>query len=501
MPFEIIDNPVIQFCVVILVGVVVSRVLLRRHRVYRLVAQIAFFLILTGVLLYHDIVPYAPAPAESSVALRIFIGFAKVVWWINGAWMLVGFVRVFLIFERKPREGRLLQDLIVGVIYLGAGLSIVSYVFGVPIGTLIATSGVFAIILGLALQSTLNDVFSGIALNLGRPYSVGDWVVLDDDIQGRVVETNWRATHLLNGTNDLVVIPNSALAKSRLTNLSSPDESHGVSITVRFEPTAVPRVIADLMRNVLLSANSILKVPEPSVTIDSLDGQSLQVTLGCRVKDISMTATAKNEIFDLVYRHSKSSGFKLAAPVGAINVGASESAGEATGQHTGTPWRLLNNIPLFAPLTEDEKEVLANHMSRRTYHKDSVIAEQDSRLASLMIMRTGVVSVSRKEAGRSMELARLAPGDYFGEGGVLMGAGEVGTTRALTYVVIYEIGQDCLAPLLRDRPSIAEELGLIMSKRIEAERHLFGADHLLENGAPAGSLASRIRHLFQLQHD
>jgi CRP-like cAMP-binding protein len=145
--------------------------------------------------------------------------------------------------------------------------------------------------------------------------------------------------------------------------------------------------------------------------------------------------------------------------------------------------------------------VLANHMSRRTYHKDSVIAEQDAQLTSLMIMRTGVVSISRKEAGRSIELTRLAPGDYFGEGGVLMGAGEVGTTRALTFVVIYEIGQDCLAPLLRDRPSIAEELGLIMSKRIEAERHLFGSDHLLRNGAPAGSLASRIRHLFQLQHD
>jgi small-conductance mechanosensitive channel len=501
MPFEILDNPIVQFCVVILVGIVVSRGLLRRHRAYRLVAQIALFLVLTGVLLYHDIVPYAPAPAETSVAMRVFVGIAKVVWWINGAWVLVGFVRVFLIFERKPREGRLLQDLIVGIIYLGAALSIVSYVFGVPIGTLIATSGVFAIILGLALQSTLNDVFSGIALNLGRPYSVGDWVVLDDDVQGRVVETNWRATHLLNGTNDLVIIPNSALAKARLTNLSSPDDAHGVTVTVRFEPTAVPRVIADVMRNVLLSANSILKTPEPSVAIDSLDGQALQVSLTCRVKDISVIAAAKNEIFDLVYRHSKSSGLTLAGPPGTMSASGGDTADEGSGRHPGTPWRLLNNIPLFAPLTEDEKEVLASHMSRRTYHKDSVIAEQDTQLTSLMIMRTGVVSISRKEAGRSIELTRLAPGDYFGEGGVLMGAGEVGTTRALTYVVVYEIGQDCLAPLLRDRPSIAEELGLIMSKRIEAERHLFGSDHLLQNGTPAGTLASRIRHLFQLQHD
>ena len=106
--------------------------------------------------------------------------------------MLTGCARVFLIFERRPREGRLIQDLIVGVIYLGAALSVVAYVFNAPVGTLIATSGVFAIILGLALQSTLADVFSGIALNLSKAYEVGDWIVLSDGIEGRVVETNWR---------------------------------------------------------------------------------------------------------------------------------------------------------------------------------------------------------------------------------------------------------------------------------------------------------------------
>jgi small-conductance mechanosensitive channel len=502
MSFENIANPVVQFCVVMVVGFLVSRILLRHHKTWRLVSQIAFFVILTAVLLFNGIVPYAPSPVEQPVALRIFTGVSKIVWWINGAWVLVGFVRVFLIFERKPREGRLLQDLIVGVIYLGAALSVVAYVFGVPIGTLIATSGVFAIILGLALQSTLNDVFSGIALNLGRPYSVGDWVVLDDGMQGKVVETNWRATHLLNGTNDLIVIPNSALAKARLTNLSSPDETHGVTITVRLEPTVVPRVLADIMRNVLLSSNSILKTPEPSVSIDGLNSQAVELSLYFRVKDISMTTAAKNEVFDLIYRHIKSSGYKMAAPVGSVvAVTSDEAARKEEAQHTGTPWRLLSNIPLFAPLTEDEKEVLAAHMTRRTFQKDTVIAAQDARLTSLMIVRTGVISVSRSEAGRQIELGRLAPGDYFGEGGVLIGAGEVGSAKALTFVVIYELGEEHLAPLLHDRPFIAEELAQIMARRIEAEKHLFANVGSLGNGEPAGSLASRIRHLFQLPHD
>jgi small-conductance mechanosensitive channel/CRP-like cAMP-binding protein len=502
MPFEDIANPIVQFCFVMVVGFVVSRVLLRRYRAWRLVAQIAFFLLLTVVLLHNDIVPYEQSPVESAIALRIFTAFAKIVWWINGAWMLVGFVRVFLIFERKPREGRLLQDLIVGVIYMGAALSVIADVFGVPIGTLLATSGVFAIILGLALQSTLNDLFSGIALNLGRPYSVGDWVVLDDGVQGRVIETNWRATNLLNGTNDLIVIPNSALAKARLTNLSSPDENHGVSITVRMEPSVGPRQLADIMRNVLLSSNSILKIPAPSVSIDALDSQAVQLGLSFSVKDISMTAAAKNEIFDLIYRHTKSSGYKMAAPVGATVAVVTEAAvDKEKGQKNATPLSLLRNLSLFTPLTEDEKEVLAGQMTRRTYRKDAVIAAQDARLTALMIVRTGVVSISRDEGGRQIELTRLAPGDYFGEGGVLMGAAEVGSIRALTFVVTYEVSEEHLAPLLHDRPLIAEELAQIMSRRVEAEKHLFAIGATMANGERAGSLAARIRHLFQLPHD
>ena len=150
----------------------------------RLVFQLAFFLALTVLLLHHGIVPYEIAPDSTPAFERIFVALAKIIWWINAAWVLTAFARVFLIFERRPREGRLIQDLLVGIIYLGAALSVVAYVFSAPVGTLIATSGVFAIILGLALQSTLSDVFSGIALNLSRPYEVGDWIVLDDGIEG-----------------------------------------------------------------------------------------------------------------------------------------------------------------------------------------------------------------------------------------------------------------------------------------------------------------------------
>lgn len=497
MPVNVLSDPIAQFVVLVALGIAV-RAMLGRNPTFRFIANIAFFLLLTTLLLYHDIAPYSLDTMPENLSRRVFIGMAKATWWIGGAMVLVSSVRLFLILEKTPREGRLLQDLLVGLIYVGAALSIVAYVFSVPVGTLIATSGAFAIVLGLAMQSTLADVFSGIALNLGRPYTLGDWIVLDQTIQGKVVETNWRSTHLLNGTNDLVIVPNSALAKARIVNLSSPDATHGVTITVRLAPTASPAVIEQTMRNVLLSSNSVLMSPTPSITITDLDAQAVAVELAFRVSSIGEVGRAKNEIYDLVFRHAKAAGLNLASPNGSVS-GLSDEREETVPKHPGTAWKLLNSISLFSTLTEDEKEILAAGMTRVTFKKDSVIAAQGTALTSLVIVRSGVLISEIDTGSRLVELSRLAPGDCFGERGVLMGALEPGTIRALTFVVAYEVPKDLLASVMRERPAMAEDLAILLSKRMESEK-LLSKTGRHENEHEAISLAARILHLFQIQH-
>src|SRR5262245_19895641 len=364
---DVIADPIVQTGVLAAVGALVTRVLLRGHPRRRLVGQLAFFAALTALLLYHGIIPYEPGPPNASLLERIFLGIAKVIWWTNAAWSLISIVRVFLIFERQPREGRLLQDLIAGVIYVGAVLSVVAYVFDAPVGTLIATSGAVAILLGLALQSTLSDVFSGIALNLSRPYAVGDWLVLSDGIEGRVVELNWRATHLLTGANDLVIVPNSDLAKARLTNLSSPEQSHGVTVTIQFRPTTAPSAMVNVMQSVLQSGNFIMHKPEPSVQVVSMDADAIRLDLNFRVADIASVGKGKSEIFDLIYRHAKAAGLALSPGAGDIESSLQVSKADELpfGHHT-TARRLLDAIALFASMTEEEREALASTMTRRS---------------------------------------------------------------------------------------------------------------------------------------
>jgi len=497
----LIADPFVQTGVVALVGAVITRILLRRYPAWRLVVQLVFFTALTVLLLHYDIIPYEIAPADTPIVERIFVALAKIIWWINGAWLLTGCARVFLTFERRPREGRLVQDLVVGLIYLSAALSIVAYVFSAPVGTLIATSGVFAIILGLALQSTLADVFSGLALNLSKVYEVGDWIVLNDGIEGRVIETNWRATHLLNGSNDLVVLPNSTLAKARLTNLSSPNRSHGVSLRVRFEPTLIPSAVVEIMRRVLLSSNSIMSTPAPTAEIKSLDAQAIEFELSFRVRDFSAAATAKHEIYDLIYRHARAAGLKLAQPREALAVTVDVSSPAVAPPARGTELRLLDAVPLFLSLSEEEKQALAQTMVCRSYRKGDVLVEQGSKLTSLMVIRSGVVAVSRLDEAGETEVNRLSPGDYFGESGLFTGSGEIGTVRALTAAVIYEVGQAGLAELMHERPGIADEISVTLARLAKAGGAGAGSQSDPTAGMSVALLVRRIRQIFELPHN
>jgi len=500
---DLAADPFIQTGVLAVVGAIVTRLLLRKYPTWRLLLQLLFFAALTALLLRHNIIPYEVAAADTPIVERVFIAAAKIIWWINAAWLLTGGARAFLILERLPRESRLIQDLVVGLIYLSAALSIVAYAFSAPVGTLIATSGVFAIILGLALQSTLADLFSGIALNVSRVYDVGDWIVLSDGTEGRVIETNWRATHLLNGSNDLVVLPNSNLAKAQLTNLSSPNRNHGVKLRVRLVPSLAPSAISDVMRNVLLSSNFVMPAPEPTIEIKSLDALAIELELSFRVRDFGAAAAARHEVYDLIYRHALAAGLTLAQPKEAVIVsGKAQVSAAASAAPKTAALRLVEALPQFVSLTDAEKSALAATMTRKAYRKGDVLVEEGAKLNSLSIIRTGVVRVTRRSEEGELELGRLAPGDYFGESGCFFGgAGEPGTIRALTSSVVYEIDRAPLAELMKNRPGIADEISVILSRRGRTDRLGLPTAQTVGDTSTVSALVSRIRQLFEVPHE
>src|SRR6185437_2735722 len=86
-----------------------------------------------------------------SPGTRIWAQLVEIGWLGLGASVMAGIVRFAVVLEGRPRQTQIVSDLLAGVIYIATILAVVNYVFEVPIGGLIATSGVIAIVLGLAL--------------------------------------------------------------------------------------------------------------------------------------------------------------------------------------------------------------------------------------------------------------------------------------------------------------------------------------------------------------
>ena len=280
----------------------------------RLIVQILFFAGMSLVLYAGGIAPQQPDEVYTEDFAALLSKSARVLWWTHLAWTIIGLIHIYVRLNRKPREAHLILDMAVAVIYLGVALSVMGFVFGMPIASLVTTSGVVALILGLALQNTLGDVFSGIALTLGKAYAIGDWVQLSDGTAGRVTETNWRSTNLLTGANNIVVLPNSMLARQGLTSLSRPDETHQITLGVRFATVQSPRLIEEAMRNVLQASTRIVQDPPPAVALKAIDAVAIEVELQFRVASLAMGTLAKNEIIDLIHGHCKADGLSLALP-------------------------------------------------------------------------------------------------------------------------------------------------------------------------------------------
>ncbi|CEJ13803.1 Small-conductance mechanosensitive channel [bacterium YEK0313] len=280
----------------------------------RLIVQIIFFAGMTAALALGEIRPYQIGTATPVEGRHLFEMAARLLWWVHLAWAAIGFVRIYIVLDGRPREARLLQDLIVAAVYLGVTLSIVGFVFGAPVGTLVATSGVVAIILGLALQNMLADLFSGVALTLGRPFAIGDWIQLGDGTEGRVVENNWRSTQILTPAHNVVVVPNSALAKAGLTNLTRPDETHMIALVVRIAASHPPHVVERTMTAALRSCGRVVQDPAPIVALKAIDAIAIEVELQFRVNGPANRTPARNEVIGAVHRQCEASGLAFAPP-------------------------------------------------------------------------------------------------------------------------------------------------------------------------------------------
>ena len=181
----------------------------------QIVVEGALVAILAAFLIAHGTSPLPGAGGFPAGAVGAWYRALSVIWWLIAARVIVNLILLVRGRDARSREARLFSELVAAVIYLTAVLIIFNSVLDLPVNGVLATSGVIAIVLGLALQSTLADVFAGIAVGLEKPFHLGDRVSLGSGVEGLIVRISWRSITIQTDGDDLVTMPNSIVAKGR----------------------------------------------------------------------------------------------------------------------------------------------------------------------------------------------------------------------------------------------------------------------------------------------
>ena len=108
------------------------------------------------------------------------------------------------------------------ILFICIAFIFVLAIWNVDITPILAGFGIAGITIGLALQSTLSNIFGGMSLILDKNFNIGDEIKLDNELEGNILDVGLRSTKIRTKNNELLIVPNSVLATSKIINYAKP---------------------------------------------------------------------------------------------------------------------------------------------------------------------------------------------------------------------------------------------------------------------------------------
>jgi small-conductance mechanosensitive channel len=199
------------------------------------------------------------------------------------------------------------------------GFLIILSVLGISITPLLTALGVGGLAVALALQDTLANLFAGIHILMEKSVRVGDFIRLETGQEGYVEDITWRTTRVRMLPNNIVVIPNSKLSQSVVTNYYLPEKRMSllISIGVSYssDPEKVEKVLVEETKKAVGEIPGLLGDPEPFVRfIPGYGDSSLDFTLICQVQEFVDQYLAQHELRKRIFKRFKEEGIEIPFP-------------------------------------------------------------------------------------------------------------------------------------------------------------------------------------------
>jgi small-conductance mechanosensitive channel len=334
-----------------------------------------------------------------------------------------------------------------------------SLFYGVTLPGLLAGSGLIALVLGLALQDTLGNIFAGLGLQAGKAFRVGDWLIVDGK-HVEVIEVNWRSTRLRNNDAASFDIPNNQLAKATIVNLYNPTPVHADRASVTVDYGVPPNQVKDALVRAALAARGVLSRPAPGAFLMNFDDSGIRYELKYWIDDARRYPEISDTVRTNIWYELDRRGIPFSYPTRIVEM-RSKKETEPTDQVSV----LLQAQPLFADMESDQIQALAKSARHLRYGKGETIISQGDPGGSMYVLASGVAQVGVERDGRVSDLGELVSGECFGEISLLTGNPRTASVTAKTDCDVVEIDKSAMRDLLQQYPRLADHLSETLSAR------------------------------------
>jgi len=394
--------------------------------------------------------------------------------------------------RRNVVAPQLLRQIVAIVLYGVLFASAFKAVLKVDVTPALTGGAVVAAVIGLALQETLGNLFSGIAVHMEGAFGVGD-VLHSGDYVGVVESVSWRATRMRGFNNQILVLPNSVIARERLEvfphgNLNARILQLGIDYNV------APATVIEIVSQAAAHVDGVARELPCFTRVGAFADSSVIYEIKYHTRDYAKRDRIDADIRKAVWYALHRNKISFATPVRAFQTYTPpESRHEVARDELLSR---LREVDILSPLSEESRQTIAAGTRVHFYSKGETILRHAAAGDSMFVVHSGTASVRLPDDSDQgwHEVAQLGSGTLFGEMALLTGETRTADVVALTDVTALEIGKDALQPILTDHPNLVEA---ITAKVIQRKGHL----DAIRSGEPEEeeqTIVSRVRAWFGL---
>ncbi len=347
-------------------------------------------------------------------------------------------------------------------VILCIGGYVLATVWNVDLGRVAQALGVGSLVIALALQDTLSNLVSGFLLIFEAPFKVGDWLRVGD-VEGEVIELNWRAVRIMTGNKDVVIVPNGVLAKGSIYNYTLLNGLHGQGISIRFSYDDPPNRVREVLLEIAAETEGIEREPAPSVRTLSYDDFSISYELKYYVRDFTKKGGYRNKVMTRIYYAARRSGLTMPLPV-SLQYTVDRDLVPADQQPTAIAER-LQSLSYFQALRPETIERVAREVIVEYYGVGENVVEAGELDASFYVILSGRTQLIYEGVEDRFDVAQLGPGDFFGEMVLLPTEASLVTVHTTQDLRAIALPMSLLAELIQRNPRFAQDLNSLLADR------------------------------------